>query len=114
MQRIIIDGNSLTLEDVERVALQGAEIEISEAALQKVAACRAYVDKVIAEKRVVYGLTTGFGKFSTVTIEAKNIAELQLNLIRSHAVSVGDPYSEAQVRAIMLLRINVLAKGHAG
>lgn len=114
MQRIIIDGNSLTLEDVERVALQGAEIEIGEAALQKVAACRAYVDKVIAEKRVVYGLTTGFGKFSTVTIEAENIAELQLNLIRSHAVSVGDPYSEAQVRAIMLLRINVLAKGHSG
>ncbi|HPV14479.1 MAG TPA: aromatic amino acid lyase, partial [Candidatus Cloacimonadota bacterium] len=114
MQRIIIDGNSLTLEDVERVALQGVEIEISATALQKVAACRAYVDKVIAEKRVVYGLTTGFGKFSTVTIDAENIAELQLNLIRSHAVSVGEPYSEAQVRAIMLLRINVLAKGHSG
>ncbi len=114
MQRIIIDGNSLTLEDVENVALRGAKIEISDAALQKVAACRAYVDRVIDEKRVVYGLTTGFGKFSTVTIEAENIAELQLNLIRSHAVSVGTPYSIAQTRAIMLLRINVLAKGHSG
>ncbi len=76
--------------------------------------CRTYVDKVIANGDAVYGLTTGFGKFSTVSIPRENIAELQENLIRSHAVSIGEPYSEEQTRAIMLLRIAVLAKGHSG
>lgn len=114
MPTIIIDGNSLRLEDVETIAKGEARIELSDACLQKVTACRAYVDKVISEGRVIYGLTTGFGKFSTVTIPQEHIAELQLNLIRSHATNIGEPYSTEQTRAIMLLRINVLAKGHSG
>jgi len=114
MSSIIIDGNSLSLQDVETIARGEARIELSKACLDKVTACRSYVDKVIAEGQVIYGLTTGFGKFSTVTIPPEHIAELQLNLIRSHATNLGEPYSREQTRAIMLLRINVLAKGHSG
>lgn len=114
MQEIQIDGNSLSLEDLELVALGQAKIRLTDASRAKVQTCRAFVDKVIEEGRIVYGLTTGFGKFSTVTIHQDHIAELQLNLIRSHAVSVGEPYDIPTTRAIMLLRINVLAKGHSG
>lgn len=114
MQNIVIDGNSLTLEQVAEVALANNPIKLSESSRYKVMKCRAYVDKVIANGDAVYGLTTGFGKFSTVSIPPENIAELQLNLIRSHATSIGNPYSIAQTRAIMLLRIAVLAKGHSG
>jgi histidine ammonia-lyase len=114
MQDIIIDGNSLTLEAVGKIAYEKAQIRLSETSKAKVSKCRDYVDKVIANGDIVYGLTTGFGKFSTVNIPPDKIAELQVNLIRSHAVSVGEPYSEEITRAIMLLRIAVLAKGHSG
>lgn len=114
MQDIVIDGNSLSLEQVAQVALENMPIKLCEESRKKVTKCRAYVDKVIANGDAVYGLTTGFGKFSTVSIPPENIAELQLNLIRSHATSVGNPYSIPQTRAIMLLRIAVLAKGHSG
>lgn len=114
MQTINIDGNSLSLEQVEQIARQRTPIALSAACLQKVQSCRAFVDAVIARGDVVYGLTTGFGKFSTITIPQENIAELQLNLIRSHACSVGPAYTVEQTRAMMLLRINVLAKGHSG
>ncbi|MDD3283136.1 MAG: aromatic amino acid lyase, partial [Candidatus Cloacimonetes bacterium] len=114
MQEIIIDGSSLSLEAVAQVAIQKAPIRLAEQSISKVIKCRDYVERVIANGDIVYGLTTGFGKFSSVCIAKENIAELQSNLIRSHAVSVGDPYSEEITRAIMLLRIAVLAKGHSG
>lgn len=114
MRVIKIDGNSLTLEEVELVANGNATIELTEECRSKVRHCREYVDKVIANGEIVYGLTTGFGKFSTVTVPKEHIAELQLNLIRSHAVNVGPAYDREQVRAIMLLRVNVLAKGYSG
>lgn len=114
MQEIHLDGHSLSLEQFEAIALHKAPVCLTEASLAAVKKCRDYVDKVIAEGQIVYGLTTGFGKFSTVTIAKENIAELQLNLIRSHAVNVGEPYSTAETRGIMLLRINVLAKGFSG
>jgi histidine ammonia-lyase len=114
MQTIAIDGNSLSLEQVEAIATKRTPITLTDACLAKVKKCREYVDKVIARGDVVYGLTTGFGKFSTVTVPPEHTAELQVNLIRSHATSVGPVYSTAQTRAIMLLRVNVLAKGHSG
>ncbi len=114
MQEIIIDGNSLSLEMVQQVACEFRPIRLSQNSIEKVTKCRAYVDKIIANGDVVYGLTTGFGKFSTVSVPKENIADLQLNLIRSHATSIGEPYSMQQTRAIMLLRIAVLAKGHSG
>lgn len=114
MQEIIIDGNTLSLEAVEQVARKHTPIRLAKESIEKVLKCRKYVDQVIANGDIVYGLTTGFGKFSTVTIPEEHIAELQLNLIRSHAVNVGEAYDEATTRAIMLLRIAVLAKGHSG
>ncbi|MBW6514665.1 MAG: histidine ammonia-lyase [Candidatus Syntrophosphaera sp.] len=114
MPSIHLDGNSLSLEQVEQIAVRGDQIALSDECVARVEKCRAYVDKVIARGDIVYGLTTGFGKFSTVTVPPEHIAELQLNLIRSHATSVGPAYDKAQTRAIMLLRINVLAKGHSG
>ncbi|PKN80276.1 MAG: histidine ammonia-lyase [Candidatus Cloacimonetes bacterium HGW-Cloacimonetes-1] len=114
MQVIHIDGNSLSLENVEAIANGHAEIKLTAAARAKVIHCREFVDRVISEGRIVYGLTTGFGKFSTVTIPKEHIEELQVNLIRSHATSVGPVYSKEITRAIMLLRINVLAKGYSG
>ena len=114
MEHIYIDGNSLSLEEVEQVALGKAGIALTADSLARVTKCRAYVEEIIRRGDIVYGLTTGFGKFSTVTIPPEHVAELQVNLIRSHATSLGPAYSRIQARAVMLLRINVLAKGFSG
>lgn len=114
MQKVIIDGNSLTFKDILSVSRDKFQVELSESSKAKVTKCREYVENVISQGKIVYGLTTGFGKFSTVTISTDHIDELQENLIMSHAMSVGKKYNTEQVRAIMLLRANVLAKGHSG
>ncbi|MFA7056950.1 MAG: histidine ammonia-lyase [Candidatus Cloacimonadales bacterium] len=114
MNKMLIDGNTLTLEHVWDVAHNKTQIALTEESRNKVIKCRTYVDKIIAEGRIVYGLTTGFGKFSTITIAPEDIAELQENLILSHATGVGNFFSIPEARAIMLLRICVLAKGYSG
>ncbi len=111
---VLITGNDLTLNDIYDVAYNFEKVELTESAKQKVDKCRAYVEKIIKEKKIVYGLTTGFGKFSTVRIATDQIEELQENLILSHATGVGPNLSIPETRAVMLLRINVLAKGHSG
>lgn len=111
---IFIDGNSLTLEQIYDVACNFRKIQLTEESKAKVNKCRAFVDKIIADKRIVYGLTTGFGKFANITIPVEQIEELQENLILSHATGVGPLLPFQEVRAIHLLRINVLAKGHSG
>ncbi|MEO5511602.1 MAG: aromatic amino acid lyase, partial [Longimicrobiales bacterium] len=108
-------GDGLELEDVERVARAPfAKVKLSDDARPRVQAARDFVDRAVTEGRVVYGLTTGFGALSEITISPDRIRELQLNLIRSHAAGVGDPLAEEAVRAITLLRANVLALGHSG
>jgi histidine ammonia-lyase len=114
MHNILIYGDTLTFEDIVNVAKNKAKVSLTPQSIDKVNKCRKYVEKIISEGKTVYGLTTGFGKFSNVSISAENIDELQENLIMSHAVSVGRPYTIEQTRAIMLLRANVLAKGHSG
>jgi len=111
---IYLDGNSLTLAALQQIVYQQQQVELSAEAKEKVIKCRKYVEQVIDDGKVVYGLTTGFGKFANITIPREQIAELQENLILSHATGVGEILSEAETRAIMLLRINVLAKGHSG
>ncbi|HUP88564.1 MAG TPA: histidine ammonia-lyase [Longimicrobiales bacterium] len=110
-----LEGNALRLHDVERIA-RGASsnVKISNAARARVEASREVVERVIAENRVVYGISTGFGALAEVVIPPDRIRELQLNLIRSHAAGVGAPLAEDEVRAIALLRANVLALGHSG
>jgi histidine ammonia-lyase len=110
-----LEGSALRLSDVERIARSAStHVRISAAARQRVEAARAVVDQVIRENRVVYGISTGFGALAEVVIPRDRIRELQLNLIRSHAAGVGAPLPEEEVRAIALLRANVLALGHSG
>lgn len=112
--KIVIDGKSLTLESVMQVARHGALVELSNASAEKVNRARKYVDELVDSKKVVYGITTGFGKFSDVVISKDETKGLQRNLIISHACGVGKPFDEEIVRAIMLLRVNNLSKGHSG
>lgn len=114
METIRVDGMSLTFEQIEKIAKHKANVELTEDSKKRIIHCREYVDRVINEGRIVYGLTTGFGKFSTITIPLEQIDELQENLIISHATGVGKPFSREETRVIMLLRINVLAHGNSG
>lgn len=119
MQGILeLYGDRLRLEDVERVALDresdAPKVRLADEARGRVEAARSFVERLVAEGRVVYGLTTGFGALSEVVIPPDRIRELQANLIRSHAAGVGAPLSEAETRAVALLRANVLALGHSG
>ncbi|MEO5567307.1 MAG: histidine ammonia-lyase [Gemmatimonadaceae bacterium] len=111
---VVIDGNSLRIEDVVSVARHYAPVAVSRPALERAAASRRTIDRLVAEGAVVYGVTTGFGKLSDVAIPPERLADLQRNLVRSHAAGVGDPLPEPEVRAMMLLRANVIAKGFSG
>jgi histidine ammonia-lyase len=111
---VVIDGNSLRIEDVVAVARDYAPVSVSRSAQERVTAARRTIDRLVAEGAVVYGVTTGFGKLADVAIAADRLADLQRNLVRSHAAGVGDLLPEAEVRAMMLLRANVIAKGHSG
>jgi histidine ammonia-lyase len=110
-----IRGHGLTLADVVHVACDGsAVVEIAPDVPARLARSRALINAILAEGRIVYGVNTGFGKLSSVTISPAALTELQLNLVRSHACGVGAPLSEAETRAMMLLRANVLAQGTSG
>jgi histidine ammonia-lyase len=112
--RVVLDGNSLTIEDVLSVADRSARVELSPTARTRVTASRRRVDELVRRNAVAYGITTGFGKLSDVAIPAGRLAELQVNLIRSHAAGVGPAMPDREVRAMMLLRANVIAKGYSG
>jgi histidine ammonia-lyase len=115
MDTLELYGDRLRLEDVERVARGDVvEVRLGDGSREAMAASRAVVERAVAEGRVVYGLTTGFGALAEVVVPRDRITELQENLIRSHAAGVGDALPEPEVRAIMLLRANVLALGYSG
>lgn len=111
---IMIDGKSLTLSQVEAVARGYEKVQLTEEAKNAVNKARAYVEKKLDEGAVIYGLTTGFGKFSDTFIPADETAQLQRNLIISHSCGMGEPLPTEAVRAAMLLRCNALSRGHSG
>src|SRR5688572_10474744 len=111
---VLLDGNSLTIDDVFSVAAMAAPVKLAPAARDRANQSRRHVDALVAKKAVAYGVTTGFGKLSDVVIPPDRLAELQVNLVRSHASGVGPLLPEREVRAMMLLRANVLAKGFSG
>ena len=111
---VLVDGNSLTIDDVFAVAAQAASVKLAPAARERANQSRRHVDGLVARNAVAYGVTTGFGKLSDVVIPPERLAELQVNLVRSHASGVGAPLPEREVRAMMLLRANVIAKGLTG
>ncbi len=111
---VVIDGNSLTIDDVDAVAVRRAPVELSPLAVQRGRVTRRIVEQIVARDEPAYGVTTGFGKLSDVSIPPARLAELQVNLLRSHAAGVGERLPETEVRAMMLLRANVIAKGYSG
>lgn len=112
--RLVIGDRRLTLEDLINITRKGYKIEISEKAYERVAAARELVDRYVKEKKVSYGITTGFGKFSDTVISEEETGVLQKNLIMSHSCGVGNPLPVDMAKGIMLLRIVNLSKGHSG
>jgi histidine ammonia-lyase len=114
LQALHINGNDLTLEDVREVAHTRRPVLLDPDAREAVNRARAVVDALVAENKISYAITTGVGKLSDVHIVGDQVRELQVNLIRSHAVGVGEPLSISDTRAMMLLRANSLSKGNSG
>ena len=111
MTDVVLDGRTLSLDDVRRVAL-GPETQVSLAteAAARMADSRALIDRLVGSGEPVYGVTTGFGRLADVTIPPEQRTTLQQNLVRSHASGMGEPLDREAVRALMLLRANALAR----
>jgi len=114
LRALHINGNDLTPEAVREVAIERCPVLLDPDARERVHAAREVVDTLVANHQVSYAITTGVGKLSDVRIAGEQIRELQVNLVRSHAVGVGEPLSIAETRAMMLLRANSLSKGFSG
>jgi len=117
MRTIELDGESLTIEDVVTVARAepGAmRLRLTPEAIRRVRRAQEAVERIVARGEVVYGITTGFGAFKDKVIPPDQVRQLQRNIVMSHAVGVGEPFSTEVVRAMMLVRANTLAKGHSG
>lgn len=111
---VVITGNDLTIEQVKQVAREKEKVKLDAESIKKINASRKMVDQLVLDNKVVYGITTGFGRFSDTKISSTQVEELQENLIKSHAAGTGNALSEEIVRAMILLRVNALAKGHSG
>ncbi len=114
MDHLIIGDHPLTIEEVIRVARGQARVGLSEAARQRIEHSAETVAEFVSQGRTIYGITTGFGKFSDVLISPEELAELQHNLIISHSTGVGEGLADDEIRAIILLRINALSFGYSG
>ncbi len=111
---IIIDGESLSIKELIKVARDGEKIKLKAQSSEKIKKSRKIVEEFVENNSIVYGVTTGFGKFSDTRISPREVIHLQENLIKSHSAGTGDNLSLEIVRAMILLRINALAKGYSG
>lgn len=111
---LTVDGQRLSLDEIASVARNGDKVKLSQNAVRRMEVSRRVVEHIVTEGKVVYGVNTGFGRLSNVVIPKRELGDLQLNLVRSHACGVGEPLSEVETRAMMLLRANVLALGYSG
>jgi histidine ammonia-lyase len=109
-----LNGRALTLEQIAAVAIGGEHVAVSPSVRPLIDASREVIEQIVARDDVVYGVNTGFGKLSDVRVPKDELRQLQLNLVRSHACGIGKPLSEPEVRAMMLLRANVLTLGFSG
>ena len=114
MQALHINGNDLTLEELQQVVYERRPVLLQSEARQAMDRARAVVDDVVENQRVAYGVNTGVGHLADMHISRQDIRKLQVNLLRSHAVGVGEPLAEDITRAMILLRANSLAKGFSG
>jgi histidine ammonia-lyase len=113
-ETLLIDGDTLTVDEAYAVAVDRMRVGLTPKARERMLRTRAVVDAIVSSNAAVYGVTTGFGRLSEAAIPRERLAELQVNLVRSHASGVGDRLPEREVRAMMLLRANVIAKGYSG
>ncbi|PLS05788.1 histidine ammonia-lyase [Neobacillus cucumis] len=111
---ITLTGNDLTLKQIKEVLYDKKKVTASTKSMEAAQKSRESVEKIVSDNRVVYGITTGFGKFSDVLINKEHVQDLQLNLIRSHSCGVGEPFPEIVSKAMVLLRANALLKGYSG
>jgi histidine ammonia-lyase len=111
---ITLDGESLALADVVRVARARAPVSVSGDAMDRVERARAFLERCVREGRVVYGVNTGVGQLAHVAVSNQDLEELQLSIVRSHAAGVGPPLDDDEVRGILLLKLNLFAKGRSG
>jgi histidine ammonia-lyase len=109
-----LNGQQLTLQQIEDVARGREQVVLADEARVRVERARKVVQDIVTEGRTVYGVNTGFGKLSDVSIDKADLIQLQLNLVRSHSCGLGEPLSEVEARAMLLLRANVLASGFSG
>ncbi|WP_026564866.1 histidine ammonia-lyase, partial [Bacillus sp. UNC41MFS5] len=111
---ITLTGQNLTLKQMKEILFGHQKVSASEMSMEAARKSREAVERIVSESKVVYGITTGFGKFSDVLINKDHVQDLQLNLIRSHACGVGEPFPEVVAKAMVLLRANALLKGYSG
>src|SRR4029079_2146543 len=111
---IYLNGQRLTLQQISDVAHGKEQVALADEARVRVEKAQRVVKQIVDEGRSVYGVNTGFGKLSDVSIETGQLRDLQLNLVRSHSCGLGNPLSEPEARAMLLLRANVLAAGFSG
>src|ERR1044072_2192107 len=109
-----LNGQKLTLQQIVDVAEGREQVVLADDARVRVEQARQVVQDIVAQGRTVYGINTGFGKLSDVNIDRADLLQLQLNLVRSHSVGLGNPLSQPEARAMLLLRANVLASGFSG
>jgi histidine ammonia-lyase len=112
--RIVMDGGPLSIDDVAAVADRRAEVVVDHKVWARMAPAREVVERAVAEDRVVYGVTTGFGALANTRIDPAQAERLQISLLRSHAAGVGAPLADPVVRAMLLLRSRTLAQGYSG
>lgn len=114
MKTFFIDGNSITVDSLWEMTHVEGQYKLTAEAGKKIKDSRDYIETRIKNGEVMYGVNTGFGAFSSVRISDDQIEQLQKNLIRSHSVGIGEPFSKMQSKAMMILRANTLARGHSG
>ena len=114
MKSLVLNGDQLTLDNAVSALQSGASVKISPEAKQRVKQARAHIDSAVREKKVIYGITTGFGAFSDVIISRAQGKQLQKNILMSHAAGVGKAFSDDIVRCVLMLMINSKAKGNSG
>ncbi len=111
---ITLTGKTLTIEDIEAVARRGEKVELHSDAMERIRACREFIEDRLAAGEIMYGVNTGIGEFSEVVLDDEQVRDFQRYLIYNHAAGIGEPAPVDHVRGAMLLRANVHANGHSG
>ncbi len=111
---IILDGSSLTIEKLVRIAREGESVELDPAALERIKVCRSMLEEKLAAREIMYGTNTGIGEFSEIILSDEQVERFQRFLVYNHSAGIGEPAPEDAVRGAMAGRINVHARGHSG